>query len=248
MIRFLCPKCGIKYEAEDSVVGARARCEECNTKMVIPQGNGLDYVVAQFADVQKTPQVPSVKPSEEKLVIKFDDIPDRPIDTSAPAAGPAGAVKASPRQRRLTADWKALTEHFSTFPAIHVKSYVGNPPEKYVVAYNVRGIERVDGERIVYRDYHEVEIRLPGTYPRTPPLCRMLTPIFHPNIEPAVICIGDHWTAAERLCDLIVRIGEMITFQAHNVKSPLDGEAAMWTDLHLDMLPVDSSDLTPPDL
>ena len=145
------------------------------------------------------------------------------------------------------ADWRSLQKHFSTFPLIHVKSYVGNPPEKYIVAYNIKGIERVDGRNVIYRNYHEVEIKLPGTYPRTPPLCRVTTPIFHPNIEPAVICIGDHWTAAERLCDLIVRIGEMIAYQAHNVKSPLDGEAAMWTDLHLDMLPIDSSDLTPPD-
>jgi hypothetical protein len=60
----------------------------------------------------------------------------------------------------------------------------------------------------------------------------MLTPCFHPNIEPATICVGDHWTAGERLVDLVVRIGEMITYQAYNIKSPLDGEAAMWADLH----------------
>jgi ubiquitin-protein ligase len=75
----------------------------------------------------------------------------------------------------------------------------------------------------------------------------MLTPIFHPNIEPAVICIGDHWTAGERLCDLVVRIGEMITYQSYNIKSPLDGEAAMWADLNNALLPVDKTDLMPPE-
>ena len=76
----------------------------------------------------------------------------------------------------------------------------------------------------------------------------MLTPIFHPNIEPATICVGDHWTAGERLVDLVVRIGEMIAYQAYNVKSPLDGEAAMWADLHVRDLPVDDRNLRPPEL
>ena len=236
MIRFQCPKCGERFEIEDEFVGVHAVCENCNVKMTIPQANGDEYVIAQLAESS------DLQASGNAL-----DEPSRsmPISQDRPAVA---APKLSPRQRRLMADWKNLTNRFSTFPFIQMKSYVGNPPEKYVIAYNVKGIERVDGEQIMYRNYHEVEIKLPGTYPRTPPLCRMLTPIFHPNIEPAVICIGDHWTAAERLCDLIVRIGEMIAYQAHNVKSPLDGEAAMWTDLHMDMLPIDSSDLTPPEL
>jgi ubiquitin-protein ligase len=75
----------------------------------------------------------------------------------------------------------------------------------------------------------------------------MLTPVFHPNIEPAVICIGDYWSAGEKLCDLMVRIGELITYQSYNIKSPLDGEAAMWADLHMNMLPIDNCDLMPPE-
>lgn len=171
---------------------------------------------------------------------KFD-VPSTPTPPS-PAVG-----HLSPRQRRLAADLQLMRDRFTSFPLIHLEQTQGNPPERYVVSYRIRGIERVDGDRPVYRDYHEVEIQLPGSYPRTPPACRMLTPIFHPNIEPAIICIGDHWTASERLCDLVVRIGEMIAYQAHNIKSPLDGEAAMWTDLHQDELPIDSRDLTPPE-
>lgn len=251
MIRFSCPKCGAQYDIEDEFAGAHAVCEVCNTKMEIPRAGVAECVVAGFADnqgAQEEPQESNAVSSPEKLRISFEE-PENPTHRGAPSmTAPVATCKMSPRQRRLLADLKSLTERFSSFPLIRVKSSFGNPPEKYVIAYNVKGIERIDGERIVYRNYHEVEIKLPGTYPRTPPLCRMLTPVFHPNIEPAVICIGDHWTAAERLCDLVVRIGEMIAYQAHNVKSPLDGEAAMWTDLHLDMLPIDSSDLTPPDL
>ena len=46
---------------------------------------------------------------------------------------------------------------------------------------------------------HLVEIVLPASYPRLPPQCRMLTPIFHPNIAPHAICVGDHWSAGEPL-------------------------------------------------
>jgi ubiquitin-protein ligase len=68
----------------------------------------------------------------------------------------------------------------------------------------------------------------------------MLTPIFHPNIDAQTICVGDHWTAGERLVDLAIRIGEMIAYQAYNIKSPLNGEAAMWADLNNDKIPTDA--------
>ena len=61
-------------------------------------------------------------------------------------------------------------------------------------------------------------------------------------------CVGDHWTAGEKLLDLIVRIGEMLAYQAHNIKSPLDGEAAMWADQNRQRLPIDSRDLHPPEM
>ena len=67
-----------------------------------------------------------------------------------------------------------------------------------------------------------------------------------PTVDPTTICIGDHWTAGERLADLVVRIGEMLAFQAYNIKSPLDAEAAMWADLHQGELPIDSRPLRPP--
>ena len=76
----------------------------------------------------------------------------------------------------------------------------------------------------------------------------MLTPIFHPNIDPSTICVGDHWTAGERLVDLAIRIAEMIAYQAYNIKSPLDAEAAMWADLHARQLPIDDRVLRPAEL
>ncbi len=72
----------------------------------------------------------------------------------------------------------------------------------------------------------------------------MLTPVFHPNIDPQKICIGDHWSAGQKLTQLIVRVGEMISYQSYNVKSPLNGAAAAWAEDHLDRLPLEAVDLT----
>jgi hypothetical protein len=46
----------------------------------------------------------------------------------------------------------------------------------------------------------------------------LITPVFHSNIDPQKICIGDHWSAGQSLAQLIARIGEMICYQSYNVK------------------------------
>src|SRR5207253_443864 len=127
-------------------------------------------------------------------------------------------------------------------PRIKVIAMEGEPPERYQIEYQIRSLRHVNDE-LVYVKTHLVEIMLPGHYPRLPPQCRMLTPIFHPNIAPHAICIGDHWSAGEPLWSLVARIGEMIAYQSYNTKSPLNGEAARWVDEHVDRLPLDATSL-----
>ena len=249
MISFNCPNCGAQFEVDDELLGARVACSGCGTHFIAPSASQSLTTVASASETIASPLENLDGTAELAERDGLASIVESPTeDTHLTIEHPIEHAKLSPRQRRLTTDFRLMQERFSTFPLIHLEKAHGNPPETYVVSYHIKGIERVIGEQVVYRDYHEVEIKLPGTYPRTPPICRMLTPVFHPNIEPAIICIGDHWTASERLPDLVVRIGEMIAYQAHNIKSPLDGEAAMWTDLHSDMLPIDGRDMTPPEL
>jgi DNA-directed RNA polymerase subunit RPC12/RpoP len=68
----------------------------------------------------------------------------------------------------------------------------------------------------------------------------MLTPVFHPNIAPHAICVGDHWSAGEPIASIVARIGEILAFQSYNVKSPLNGEAARWVEQNIDQLPLDN--------
>ena len=222
MISFNCQQCGRAFNVPDEFAGRRAKCKSCGTPVVVPRAS---HAMAGVA-----------------------------------AAGVGGlvatgdAASSSPRlpmrTRRLMADAKQMTEAFATSETIRVRPVAGDPPETYHVEYRVKGLAPGAGEGAdpVPRDVHEVEIQLTADYPRLSPKCKMLTPAFHPNIDPATICVGDHWTAGERLADLVVRIGEMLAYQAYNIKSPLDGEAAMWADLNTEKLPTDSRNLRPAEM
>lgn len=168
---------------------------------------------------------------------------------AAVAGGRAGAAaRPDVRTRRLIADARLVAEAFAACPHVRVTPAAGDPPDLYEVEYAIRGLgpPAAPGGEPVPLDRHRAEVRLTSEYPRLPPKCRMLTPAFHPNISPDVICIGDHWAASLRLVDLIAQIGEMIAYQAYNIRSPLDGEAAMWADLNAARLPLDARDLSVP--
>jgi ubiquitin-protein ligase len=149
-----------------------------------------------------------------------------------------------PRIRRLAADQAEVKAAFSDHPHIRVLETHGEPAERYVVEFALAGLVPLEGDAIAQRDSHKAEIVLLLDYPRRPPFCRMLTPVFHPNIDPQKICIGDHWSAGQNLAHLIARIGEMITYQSYNVKSPLNGKAAAWAAENMDKLPLQEVDLT----
>ncbi len=151
------------------------------------------------------------------------------------------------RLRRLEADYDKLREYVNHHPRLQLIQVDGSPPERYQVEYRIRGLRQTDEDLSVVKS-HMVEIALPLSYPRLPPQCRMLTPIFHPNIAPHAICIGDHWSPGEPLWSIVARIGEMIAYQSYNTKSPLNGEAARWVDENLQELPLDPVSMMPDDV
>ncbi len=149
------------------------------------------------------------------------------------------------RIRRLRADYDHITSAFSEHPFIHVVGVEGDPPEKYTVEFSVNGlVESDETEDLLSQTVHRAEIFLPLDYPRRPPFARMITPVFHPNIDPQKICVGDHWSAGQSLALLISRIAEMICYQSYNVKSPLNAKAAAWAEQNVARLPLQAGDLT----
>jgi len=148
------------------------------------------------------------------------------------------------RLKRLTADHNRLKEYVRMHPRVRLIQAEGDPPERYQLEYRINSVRMVDDE-IQGVKSHLVEIILPRNYPRTPPQCRMLTPVFHPNIAPHAICVGDHWSSGEPLASIVTRIGELLAYQVYNVKSPLNGEAARWVEQNQEKLPLDPVSLLP---
>jgi ubiquitin-protein ligase len=222
MIEFNCPSCGKRFRVPPELAGRAAKCKACGMLMTVP---------AQSEAV-------TVPPPPESVAV------------AAPAAVTKPAAPASPRipmrTRRLLADAEHVVEAFKDSEIIRVLETDGNPPDLYRIEYLIRSLQPTDDpEEPAPRDVHQVEIRLTADYPRVAPQCKMLTPVYHPNIDPSHVCVGDHWAAGERLVDLIVRIGGMIAYQAYNIKSPLDAHAAMWADLHPEQLPTDARTIRP---
>src|SRR5882724_4369217 len=152
----------------------------------------------------------------------------------------------SPRLRRLSQDYERLQATFAGSPVIRVTGTAGMPPEFYRITYNLRGLYVEPSGQIMPREEHLLEMNLSLGYPKRAPQCRMLTPIFHPNFDDTSVCIGDFWAASERLDDLIIRIGRMITYQEYNTKSPLNGLAAKWAAQNASLLPIDPRNISPP--
>ena len=225
MIEFSCPSCAKHFRVPDEYAGRSAKCKGCGGAVTVPR---------PAAALAAAPCLTGhVGPATESAA-------SAPAPSPVPPP-PAPEPRLPMRTRRLMAD---ALRHSDVIKILTVE---GDPPDVYRLEYLIRSLapgEDVDDEPTP-RDVHQVEIRLTADYPRISPKCKMLTPVYHPNIDPSHICVGDHWTAGERLVDLVVRIGEMLAYQAYNIRSPLDAHAAMWADLNPDKLPTDPKTIRP---
>jgi ubiquitin-protein ligase len=152
------------------------------------------------------------------------------------------AMKNLDRTGQLLSDYKRITEIFKSHPCISIKEVFGAPPEKYHLLYKIEGLEK-NKNAIEVKNEHVVEISLPPKYPAEPPVCKRVTPLFHPNISEEGIDIKEYWKPHGSLVDLIVTIGQMIAFQKYNTSNPQSAEAAKWADRNKSMLPLSTADL-----
>ena len=147
------------------------------------------------------------------------------------------------RMRRLLSDFEQVKKDFAGHKNIIVTPVGDEPPEKYHVTYFVNGIYLLPDGRIETLGRHEIEITLHADYPRYKPICKILTPIWHPNFRDSQICIGDIWGAGESLSDIIINIGDMIQYKSWNSYSPLSADAAQWAMENKHLFPVGNIDL-----
>ena len=147
------------------------------------------------------------------------------------------------RERRLMSDYEQVKKDFAGHKNIIVTPIGEEPPEKYHVTYFVNGIYMLPDGKIETLNRHEVEITLHADYPRYKPICKITTPIWHPNFRDGQICIGDIWGAGESLSDIIINIGDMIQYKSWNSYSPLSAEAAQWAMDNKHLFPVGNIEL-----
>ena len=147
------------------------------------------------------------------------------------------------RMRRLLSDFEQVKKDFAGHKNIIVTPIGDEPPEKYHVTYFVNGIYLLPDGKIETLGRHEIEITLHADYPRYKPICKILTPIWHPNFRDSQICIGDIWGAGESLSDIIINIGDMIQYKSWNSYSPLSADAAQWAMENKHLFPVGNVDL-----
>ena len=79
-----------------------------------------------------------------------------------------------------------------------------------------------------YENGHfKLEIKLPDSYPFSPPKVKMMTKVFHPNIRDESICIDilqSNWTSALNIQKILLSLSSLLTDP--NPSSPLNEEAA----------------------
>ena len=129
---------------------------------------------------------------------------------------------------QLEAINQEITQNFTDHPHITVIPVDGNPPDKYEVTYRVEGYQKTNEGEVEKTGSHTIAISIPFGYPHFPPSCKPKSPVFHPDFDPAAICIGDYWEKNRSIVDLISHIGEMITGAHYSTTNAFNEEAANW--------------------
>jgi ubiquitin-protein ligase len=145
--------------------------------------------------------------------------------------------------QQLAEDYTQLKELLELYPNISILKAEGQPPDNYEIEYNLRGFLKDADNNVAIGKNHLVRISLPFGYPHFAPIAKPLTPIFHPDFDPAAIRIADRWQNNPSLPELILHIGEMISGNVYNLEDPSNQEAADWYKTHRDQLPLDSLSL-----
>ncbi len=148
------------------------------------------------------------------------------------------------RETRLRNDNRQILDLVNRSEFIHVARAEGNPPEKYLIRFTCKGVEKVTPSgKPIYRESHEVSVYLHAEYPLKQPQLKWLSPIFHPNIHvTGAVCIGAWWPA-KTLDELLLTLGEMVQYKNYDPRDPMNSKAATWALRNKRLFPVDRRDL-----
>ena len=142
--------------------------------------------------------------------------------------------------QQIAEDYEQLKDLLELYPNISIIKTEGQPPDNYEIEYTLRGFIKEEDNTISIGQKHRVRLSLPFGYPHFAPIAKPLTPIFHPDIDPAAIRLADRWQQNPSLPDLVLHIGEMICGNIYTLEDPFNQEAADWYAHQQKQLPLDS--------
>ncbi len=141
-------------------------------------------------------------------------------------------------QDQLREIHRQLREGFLSQPAISIKPIKGDPPEQYEITYNIAGFCKLGkGEPSLIQNL-KVELTIPFGFPHFPPSCKPKSDIYHPDFDPAAICLGDFWQQDSQIPDLIIFIGKLINGESYSRSNAFNEDAAIWYQSHSHALPI----------
>ncbi len=141
-------------------------------------------------------------------------------------------------QDQLSEIYRRLSESFLSHPAISIIPMKGDPPEQYEIIYKIAGFSKSGKEEARLTTDHRVELTIPFGFPHFPPSCKPKSDIYHPDFDPAAICLGDFWQQHSQIPDLIVFIGKLINGESYSTTNAFNEEAAAWYQSNRDAFPI----------
>ncbi|MFH0781511.1 MAG: hypothetical protein V2B20_06095 [Pseudomonadota bacterium] len=141
-------------------------------------------------------------------------------------------------QDQLSEIFRQLRESFLSHPAISIIPMKGDPPEQYEIIYKISGFNKSGKEDAKLATDHRIELTIPFGFPHFPPSCKPKSDIYHPDFDPAAICLGDFWQQHSQVADLIIFIGKLINGESYSTSNAFNEEAAAWYQSHSDAFPI----------
>ena len=132
---------------------------------------------------------------------------------------------------RRQEDISKIRDLQSEFPGVvSVTQTVGNPVTLVELQIN---LETARNGRFPMEKQVDniVQFELPTRYPSDPPIVKVITPIWNPNIFPSgLICFGQKWIPTQNLALLVQRVMQILALEPTiiNLDSPANKEAKEW--------------------
>lgn len=145
-------------------------------------------------------------------------------------------MSVSPDQ--LSEIYRQLRTFIDSQQAVSIKPMKGDPPEQYEVTYNISGFSKPGKGEPYLTTGHKIEMTIPFGFPHFPPSCKPKSDIFHPDFDPAAICLGEFWHQHRQIPDLIVFIGRLINGESFSTINAFNEQASSWYQEHSDSFPI----------